>query len=111
MGPPSAASGATGNGTRTQRRVFSGLSQLLAEVHVRRVRGGHALPAEDLAVALLLVEARGLEGERRDEDVRAAPRAGLGLELGEQPLPQPVAAGVLSDPRHADAGGDTPRPA
>ena len=38
-------------------------SEVLAQMHVCGVGGGHALPPEDLAVAVPLVEARRLEGE------------------------------------------------
>ena len=60
--------------TEAEMRRGESLDELLAEVHVGMTGDGYALPAEDLPVAVPLVEARRLERERRDEDPQGSSR-------------------------------------
>lgn len=87
------------------------LSEVLAEMDIGLTVDGYAVPAEDLAVAALLVEAGSLEGEGRDEDASCASLGGDLLEAVDEVGADACAALVCANPGHADAGGLLPGPA
>lgn len=88
---------------RRRHGFCSGDFEVLAEVDVRVVRGGHALPPDRSPVAVPLVEARSLKRERGDEHPVASSGAG-------GPRPRTPAAALRSGPPSAHPPGRRVRP-